>query len=30
MEGHYKVKEIVWAKVEPHPWWPGKVAINVI
>lgn len=30
MEGHYNVRDIVWAKVEPHPWWPGKVTIDAI
>lgn len=30
MEGLYSVRDIVWAKVEPHPWWPGKVTSQLI
>lgn len=22
------VKDLVWGKVDPYPWWPGKVLQN--
>ncbi len=30
MQQHYNVREIVWAKVHPYPWWPGKVILFFI
>lgn len=25
----FSVSELVWGKVEPYPWWPGRVSVHL-